>query len=63
MVAEAVLWRVEDRDTGAEVLLPGDVVRLDPVATPGPGRGAMEGAEKLPKPLGTPASLGSLHVS
>jgi hypothetical protein len=62
-VADAILERVEDRDIGADVLTAEDIPRLDPVGMPVPGRGAMEGAEKLVNPLGRPVSLGSLSVS
>ena len=63
-VAETILFDADTDDAGVEVILipPGEV-KLAEVAVPVPGKGAMEGAEKLPNPLGTPVSLGILSVS
>ena len=62
-VADAILPEADKDDAGAEVILipPGEV-KLPEVAVPVPGKGAMEGAEKFPNPLGTPVLLGTLPV-
>ena len=57
----------EKDDAGVEVLmlLPEDAVGLKTVPEPVamPGKGARDGAEKLPKSLGSPVLLGILHIS
>ena len=66
-VADAILPEPDTDDAGAEVLmlLPEDAVGLvtvpEPVAMP--GKGARDGAEKLPKSLGSPVLLEILPIS
>jgi hypothetical protein len=68
-VADAILPEPDTDDAGAEVLmlLPEDAVALVlmtvPVPVAMPGNGARDGAEKLPKSLGTPVLLGILPIS
>jgi len=63
-VAVVLLPTLGKDDAGVEVtLLPGAEVTLALTMVPVPGKGTMEGAEKLPNPLGSPVSLGSLLVS
>jgi hypothetical protein len=65
-VADAMLPEPERDDAGTEVLmLPEEVVGLIMVLVPVamPGKGARDGAEKLPKSLGSPVLLGILPIS
>jgi hypothetical protein len=66
-VADAILPEPEKDDAGAEVLmlLPEDAVGLITVPVPVamPGKGARDGAEKLPKSLESPVLLGILPIS
>jgi len=63
-VAVTILFEADTDDAGVEVMLTSpDEVKVVKVAMPVPGKGAMEGAEKLPNPLGTPVLLGILSVS
>jgi hypothetical protein len=65
-VADAVLPEPEKDAAGAEVLiLPEDAMALImvPVPVAMPGNGARDGAEKLPKSLGSPMLLGILPIS
>jgi hypothetical protein len=63
--SDAIIPGADKDDAGMEViplLLAGEVAVVL-MMVPVPGKGAMDGAEKLPNPLGTPVLLGILSVS
>ena len=64
-VADATIPEADEDVAGVEVmvLLPAGEVAVVLMMVPVPGKGAMEGAEKLPNPLGSPVLLGILPVS
>jgi len=64
-VADAIIPEADEDVAGVEVivLLPAGEVAVVLMMVPVPGKGAMEGAEKLPNPLGSPVLLGILPVS
>jgi hypothetical protein len=64
-VAEVILPAADSDIAGADVMsiLPDSEMALALVTVPVPGKGARDGAEKLPKSLGSPVLLGILPVS
>ena len=64
-MADALLPEADKDDAGPEVILilPEGEMALVLMMVPVPGKGATEGAEKFPNPLGTPVLLGILLVS
>lgn len=64
-VADAIIPEADEDVAGIEVML---ILSTGEVAVvlmmvPVPGKGAMEGAEKLPNPLWSPVLLGILPIS